>query len=58
MAVVYRDKRNIRMLTNIHNSQVESNFCDEKQKLQSHTLWKIIIVTMGYVDNGDRMTNS
>jgi hypothetical protein len=44
------------MLTNIHSSQVESNFCDEKEMLPSQTLCKIIIITMGY--NGDRLTNS
>jgi hypothetical protein len=58
MAVVQRDKRNIHMLTDIHNSQVESNFCDEKEMLQSDTLWEIIIIPMGDTDDGDRMINS
>jgi hypothetical protein len=42
MTVVWRDKRDVHMLTNIHNPPAEGNFCDENG---SHSLWKIIIAT-------------
>jgi hypothetical protein len=57
-AVVWTDKRDIHMLTNIHNPPAEDNFCDEK----GNTIKPLIVEDynhhMGYVDKGDRMANS
>ena len=57
-AILWRDKRDICMLTNIHNGPAEGNFCTEGGK----TIKPQIVVDynnhMGYVDKGDRMANS
>ena len=57
-AILWRDKRDILMLTNMHNAPAEGNFCDE----QGYALKPLIVEDynrhMGYVDKGDRMANS
>jgi hypothetical protein len=57
-AVVWRDKRDVHILTNIHNPPVEGNFCDE----HGNTIKPYIVEQynrhMGYVDKGGRMANS
>ena len=58
-AILWRDKRDIRVLTNIYDPTAEGNFCDNNNgkaiKLQ-------IVVDynhhMGYVDKGDRMAKT
>jgi hypothetical protein len=46
------------MLTDIHNAPAEGNYCNERGK----AINPLIVVDynrhMGYVDKGDRMTNS
>jgi len=58
MAIVWRDKRDIYMLTNIHNVPAEGNFCIKGGK----TIKPQIVIEynrhMGYVDKGNRMANS
>jgi hypothetical protein len=54
-AILWREKRDICMLTNIHNDPAEGNFCNEggiALKPQN------VMDYMGYVDKGDRMANS
>ena len=57
-AVVWNDKRDERLLTNIHNPPREGNYCDE----HGNAIKPAIVVDynrhMGYVDNTDRMANS
>ena len=35
MAVLWRDKRDVCMLTNIHNAPVEGNFCNERKSYKA-----------------------
>jgi hypothetical protein len=58
MAVVWSDKRDIHMLTNIHNSPAEGNFCDENRNAIKSLIVEDYYCHMGYVDKGDRMANS
>jgi len=56
-AIRWRDKRDVHILTNIHDPPAEGNFCDSNEAI------KLQIVVdynchMGYVDKGDRMANS
>ena len=56
-AVVWRDKRDVGTLTNIHDLPSEGNFRDE----QGNTKPAIVADYnrhMGYVDKADRMANS
>ena len=58
MAVVWRDKKDVCLLTNIHDPPTEGNYRDE----DGNSI-KLAIVTdynrhMGHVDNADRMANS
>ena len=57
-AVVWRDKRDVGMLTNIHDPPSEGNFQDE----HGNAIKPAIVVDynrhMGYVDKADRMANS
>jgi len=56
-AVVWRDKRDVGTLTNIHDLPSEGNFRDE----QGNTKPAIVAdynCHMGYVDKADRMANS
>jgi hypothetical protein len=57
-AVVWRDKRDIHILTNIHNPPAEGNFNNGKENtIKPHTVEEYNC-HMGYVDKGDRMVNS
>jgi hypothetical protein len=58
MAVVWKDKRVVHMLTNIHNPPAEGNFCDEKGNAIKPLVVEDYDRHMGYVDKGDRMANS
>jgi hypothetical protein len=57
-AAVWRDKRDVYMMTNIHNPPAEGNLSDE----QENAIKPLIVVDynrhMGYVDKGDRMANA
>jgi len=58
MAILWRDKRDICMLTNIHNAPVEGNFCNEGGKAIKSQIVMDYNHPMGYVDKGDTMANS
>jgi len=57
-AVLWRDKRDICMLTNIHSAPVDGNFCNEVGKAIKPQIVMDYNHHMGYVDKGDRMANS
>jgi hypothetical protein len=56
-AMIWKDKRHVNMLTNVHHPPAEGNFHDE----HVNTLKPMIIQDynqhMGYFDKSDRMTN-
>jgi hypothetical protein len=56
MAVVWRDRRDVQMLTNIHNPPEEDNFCDEKWKHIKPNNVEDYCHT-GYVDKGERVVS-
>jgi len=56
--ILWRDKRNVRILTNIHDAPAEGNFCDNDGKATKPQIVADYNRHMGYVDKGDRMTNS
>ena len=58
MSILWRDKRDICMLTNIHSAPVEGNFCNEGGKAIQPQIVMDYNHHMGYVDKGDRMANS
>ena len=57
-AVVWRDKRDVCLLTNIHDPPTEGNYRDEHR----NTIKPVIVADynhhMGLVNNADRMANS
>jgi len=56
-AILWRDMRDVSMLTYIHNAPEEGNFCNEGGKaIKLHTV-KDYNHHMGYVVKGDRMAN-
>jgi hypothetical protein len=57
-AILWRDKCDIYVLTNIHNAPAESNFCDSNGKAIKPQIVADYSHHMGYVDKGDRMANS
>jgi hypothetical protein len=57
-AILWRDKRNVRILTNIHDAAAEGNFCDNNGKAIKPQIVAYYNRHMGYVDKGDRMANS
>ena len=56
--ILWRDKRDVRVLTNIHDSPAEGNFCDINGKAIKPQIVADYNRHMGYVDKGDRMANS
>ena len=56
--VPWRDKRDVRMLTNIHDTPAEGNFCDNNGKAIKPQIVADCNRHMVYVDKRDRMTNS
>ena len=46
-AVVWKDKRDVRVLTNIHNPSREGSYRDEHGNVKNQLLWHIITVTWG-----------
>jgi hypothetical protein len=57
-AILWRDKRNVRILTNIHAAPTEGNFCDNNGKAIKPQIVADYNCHMGYVDKGSRMTNT
>ena len=57
-AIMWRDKRDIYMLTNIHDAPAEGNFCDGNGKAIKPQIVADYSRHMGFVDKGDRMANS
>lgn len=57
-AILWRDKRDVRVLTNIHDAPAEGNFCDTNGKAIKPQIVADYNRHMGYVDKGDRMANS
>jgi hypothetical protein len=57
-AILWRDKRDVCMLSNIHNAPDEGNFCTERGKATNSQIVMDYNQHMGYVDKGDRMANS
>ena len=57
-AILWRDKRDVCMLTNIHNTPAEGKFCNGGGKATKLQIVMDYNHHMGYVDKGDRMANS
>jgi hypothetical protein len=57
-AVVWTDKCNIHMLTNMHDPPAEGNFCDESGNTLRPEIVDHYNQHIGYVDKSDRMANS
>jgi len=58
MAILWRDKRDVCILTNTHSAPAEGNFCNEGGKAINPQTVMDYNRHMGYVDKGDRMANS
>jgi hypothetical protein len=56
--MLWRGKRDIRILTNIHDAPAEGNFCDTNGKAIKPQIVVDYNRHMGYVDNEDRIANS
>jgi len=57
-AILWRDKRDVRILMNIHDPPAEGNFCNNNGKAIKLQTMAEYNHQMGYVDKGDRMANS
>ena len=57
-AVVWRDKRDVCLLTNIHDPSTEGNYHDEHGNAIKPAIVADYNRHMGHVDNADRMVNS
>jgi hypothetical protein len=57
-AVVWRDKRDAYILTNMHHLPTNGNFCDQHGNALKTVIIQYHSKHVGYVDLGDRMTNS
>ena len=57
-AILWRDKRDVCTLTNIHNAPAEGNFCNERGIAIKPQIVTVYNHHMGYVDKGDRMANT
>jgi len=57
-ALLWRDKRDICILTSIHDPPAEGNFCDNNGKAIKPQIVADYNRHMGYVDKGDGMANS
>ena len=56
-AVVWKDKRDVRLLTNIHDPPREGNYCDEHGNAIKPAIVADYNRHMGHVDNTDRMAS-
>ncbi|PNF35735.1 hypothetical protein B7P43_G16134 [Cryptotermes secundus] len=57
-ALVWKDKRDVYMLTNMHCLPAEGSFCDEHGNAIKPAIVVDYNTRMGYVDKADRMANS
>ncbi|PNF19047.1 hypothetical protein B7P43_G11709 [Cryptotermes secundus] len=57
-ALVWKDKRDVYMLTNMHSPPAEGSFCDEHGNAIKPAIVANYNKHMGYVDKADRMANS
>jgi hypothetical protein len=57
-AVRWKDKRDVYILTNMHDPPVEGNFSDESGCAIKPTVVEDYNTYMGFVDKSDRMVNS
>ena len=57
-AILWRDKHDVHILTNMHNAPADGNFCDNNGTAIKPQIVADYNRHMGYVDNGDRMANS
>jgi len=57
-AVVWKDKRDVYLLTNIHDPPREGNYCDEHGNAIKSAIVADCNRHMGHADNVDRMANS
>ena len=58
MAILWRDKWEVRVLTNIHDPPADGNFCDNNGKAIKPQIVADYNLHMGYVDKGDGMTET
>jgi hypothetical protein len=56
--MIWKDKRNVNMLTNMHHPPAEGNFCDEYGNALKPVIIQDYNEHMGYMDKSDRMTNT
>jgi hypothetical protein len=56
-AVIWKDKRNVNILTNMHRPPAEGNLCDEYGNTLKPAIVQDYNRQMGYVDKSDHMTN-
>jgi hypothetical protein len=57
-AMVWKDKRDINLLTNMHHPPATGNFCDEHGNILKPSIIQDYNRHMGYVDKNDHMTNT
>ena len=57
-ASVWKDRREVYMLTNMDPPPAERNFCDNSNHLMKPHIVEQYNQHMGYVDNSDHMANS
>ena len=57
-ALVWKDRREVYMLTNMDPPPAEGNFCDDSNRPVKPYIMERYNRHMGYVDNSDLMTNS
>ena len=56
--ILWKDKHDVRILTNIHDAPAEVKFCETNGKAIKPQIVGDYNRHMGYVDEGDRMANS
>jgi len=57
-ALVWKDRREVHMLTNMDPPPAEGNFCDNSNRPMKPHIVEWYNRHMGYIDNYDRMANS
>ncbi|PNF42631.1 hypothetical protein B7P43_G01270 [Cryptotermes secundus] len=57
-ALVWKDKRDVYILTNMHSPPAEGSFCDEHGNAMKPAIVANYNKHMGYLDKADRMANS
>jgi hypothetical protein len=56
--MIWKDKREVYMMANMHNPLPEGNFCDEHRNAVKPSIVEDYSRNMGSVDKADRMANS